>query len=183
MRSFTRIRCFFLFRLVVANLFEVGFVFFFLQIPAVGTSTQLSLALSMDGGRRRVGSLTLTVFARAPRVVAAKFSGTAAEIIVNFDKEVKFDGEESCGVFFEAVTVAKLGQGPECRLKTSQQLEITLGNGASIEVNDRLAFKENVFKARGQQFSRYLNGSFTVDFPDVQLKPAPVITGKGTPSF
>ena len=170
--------------LVVANIFGVAFVFFFfLQIPAVGTSTQLSLSLSMDGGRRRVGSLTLTVFARAPSVVAAKFSSTAAEIIVNFDKEVEFDTKQSCGVFFDAVTVAKLGQSPECRLKTTHLLEITLGNGASIVVNDSLAFKENVFKAHGQQFSKYLNGSFTVNFPDVPLKSAPVITGKDTLSF
>lgn len=183
MRSFTRIRCFFLFRLVVAKIFGVAFVFFFFQIPTVGTSTQLSLSLSMDGGRRRVGSLNLTVFARAPRVVAAKFSGIAAEVIVNFDKEVKFAGKDACDVFFEAATVAKLGQSPECRLKTTQQLEITLGNGASIEVNDSLDFKENVFKARGQQFSKSLSGSFTVNFPDVLLKPGPVITGKATSSF
>lgn len=137
----------------------------------------------MDGGRRRVGSVTLTVFARAPSVVAAKFSGTAAEIVVNFDKEVELAAMESCGVFFDDVTVAKLGQSPECRLKTTKQLEITLGNGATIVVNDSLVFNKNVFKARGQQFSRYLNGSFTVNFPDVPLKPAPVITGKDTPSF
>ncbi|KAK2568306.1 Polycystin-1 [Acropora cervicornis] len=144
-----------------------------MYVNSTNLKCKLSLSLSMDGGRRRVGSLTLTVFARAPRVVAAKFSGTAAEIIVNFDKEVKFAGKEACGVFFEAATVAKLGQSPECRLKTTQQLEITLGNGASIEVNDSLDFKENVFKARGQQFSKSLSGSFTVNFPDVLLKPTP----------
>ena len=63
----------------------------------------------MDGGLKRVGYANLTVFARAPNVTAAKFSETAAEILVSFEKEVEFDGEETCGAFFDSATVTKLG--------------------------------------------------------------------------
>ena len=148
------------------------------QIPTVPASTQFSLSVSMDGGRRREGFVNLTVFAPAPSVTAAKFTDTAAEIVIYFEKEVEFTGMASCSLFFDIANVTMLGQSPRCYLKTTQELEILLGTGATILVGQNLTFMDNVFKARGQLFSRYLNGSFPVGPPDIPLKPIPRITGK-----
>lgn len=141
-------------------------------------STQFSLSLSMDGGLRRVGSANLTVFDRAPTVTSAKFSDTAAEILVSFNKEVEFVGSETCATFFENATVVKLGERPDCFLATTQELEIILGLNPTILVNDNLMFKDNVFKARGEPFSKFLSGSSSVNSPDSPLSPVPEITGK-----
>lgn len=156
----------------------MAFFFLLFKISAVDTSTLFSLSLSMDGGLKRVGYANLTVFARAPNVTEAKFSETAAKILVSFEKEVEFDGEKTCGAFFESATVTKLGESPECRLRTTQELEILLGSSATILVGDNLVFKNNVFKARGELYSKYLtNGSSTVNSPDSPLTPVPEITG------
>ncbi|XP_068706586.1 uncharacterized protein [Montipora foliosa] len=150
------------------------------KIPTVPASTQFSLSVSMDGGRRREGFVNLTVFAPAPSVTAAKFTDTAAEIVIYFEKEVEFTGMASCSLFFDIANVTMLGQSPRCSLKTTQKLEILLGTGATILVGQKLTFMDNVFKARGQLFSRYLNGSFSVGPPDIPLKPIPRITGPTT---
>jgi len=150
------------------------------KIASVGMSTQFSLSLSMDGGLRRVGSANLTVFDRAPTVTSAKFSDTAAEILVSFNKEVEFVGSETCPTFFENATVVKLGERPDCFLATTQELEIILRLNPTILVNDNLMFKDNVFKARGEPFSKFLSGSSSVSFPDSPLSPVPEITGPET---
>ena len=55
---------------------------------------------------------------------------------------------------------------------------IRLGNGASITVGDSLKFKSNVFKALGQSFGRFLNGSFLVGPPSSPLIPVAEVTGR-----
>lgn len=132
----------------------------------------------MDGGLRRIHSADLTVFARAPNVTVAKFSDTAAEILVSFDKDVEFVGEETCNVFFDSATVANLGENPECSLATTQLLEILLGTNPSVLVGENLVFENYIFKASDENFSKYLSGSFPVRSPDSQLTPVPAITGK-----
>lgn len=141
-------------------------------------STQFSLSVSIDGGLKRVGSVNLTVFHRAPNVTTAKFSETAAEILVQFNKEVEILGGGTCSNLFENATVTKLGEIPECSLVNTQELEISLGNGATILVGANMVFKDGVVKARGEPFSRFLSGSFQVNSPESPLKPAPQITGE-----
>ena len=132
----------------------------------------------MDGGLVRVGNADLTVYARAPNVTGVKFSGTAAEILVSFDIEVDItSADETCDLFFTSETVAMLGNDPDCYMVDTQELEILLGYGANISINDNLVFKDNVVKSFGEQYSRFLNGLFPVNPPDNPLKPTPVITG------
>lgn len=132
----------------------------------------------MDGGLVKVGNAGLTVFASAPSVTSVKFSDTAAEILVQFDKEVDItSADETCQLFFTSETVAKFGNEPDCFLSDTQQLVILLGNGANISINENLVFKDNVVKAFGEQYSRFLSGSFPVNPPDNPVVPTPAITG------
>ena len=132
----------------------------------------------MDGGVKKVGHVNFTVYDSAPNVTATLFSDTADEIEVEFDKEVEFAVEETCDSFLESATVSKLGQDPTCSLRTTVELVISLGNGANITVGDSLKFKSNVFKALGQSFGRFLNGSFIIAPPSNPLIPVAEVTGK-----
>jgi len=133
----------------------------------------------MDGGLVRVGDTNLTVFANAPNVDRVKFSDTAGELLVDFDRDVAIcsSADESCQLYFTSGTVLKFGVEPRCLLVSNRQLVIELGFGANITIDDYLMFNDNVLKAHSEQYSRYLNGSFPVNAPDTPLKPTPVITG------
>ena len=150
-----------------------------LQAAAVDVSTHFSVSLSMDGGLELVGNADLTVYARAPNVTEVKFSDTAVKILIRFDKEAEIvNAEQTCHELFTSETVAMLGSYPDCILSHSQELQIIPGVGANITVGDNLVFNNNVLKARDEQYSRFLSGSFSVDSPDSPLRPTPVITGK-----
>ena len=151
---------------------------FSLKISSVDDSTQLELSLSMDGGLKQVGHVNFTVYDSAPNVTTTLFGDTADEIEVYFDKEVEFAVEETCDNFLESETVSKLGQDPTCNVLTTVELVIRLGNGANITVDDSLKFKDNVFKALGQSFGRFLNGSFLVGPPSSPLIPVAEVTGR-----
>lgn len=132
----------------------------------------------MDGGLVKVGDTTLTVFANAPNVSEVKFSGTAGELLVDFDIDVEITSEvESCQLFLASETIVMLGVGPKCFLVSIRELTIVLGYNANITTSDVLVFKDNVLKAHSEQYSRYLSGSFQVNAPVTPLKPTPVITG------
>ena len=132
----------------------------------------------MDGGLVQVGNTYLTVFASAPSVDGVKFSDTAGELLVDFDKDVEVTSEdELCELVFTSGTVAMLGDEPVCFILGTRELVIVLGYNASITTNDNLMFNDNVLKAHSEQYSRYLSGSFPVNAPDNPLKPTPVITG------
>ena len=132
----------------------------------------------MDGGLKQVGHVNFTVYDSAPNVTATRFSDTANEIEVYFDKEVEFAVQETCDNFLESATVSKLGQDPICRVPTTLELVISLGIGANITVGDSLKFKSNIFKALGQSFGRFLNGSFLIAPPSIPLIPVAEVTGK-----
>ena len=132
----------------------------------------------MDGGLKQVGQINFTVYDSAPNVTATRFSDTADEIEVYFDKEVEFAVQETCDNFLESATVSKLGQDPICYVPTTLELVISLGIGANITVGDSLKFKSNVFKALGQSFGRFLNGSFLTAPPSIPLVPVAEVTGK-----
>lgn len=132
----------------------------------------------MDGGLVKVGATDLTVFASAPDVTGVKFSDTAGQLLVDFDRDVEVaDADESCERFFTSGTVAMLGAEPKCFLADTRELVIVLGFGATITTDDDLVFNNNVLKAHSEQYSRYLNGSFPVSGPDTPLRATPVITG------
>ena len=132
----------------------------------------------MDGGLLKVGDTYLTVFASAPNVTGLKFSDTAGELLVDFDIDVEVtSADQSCELFLTSGTVAKLGDKPHCLLVSTRELVIVLGFGANITTNDSLVFSDNVLRAHGEQYSKYLSGSFPVNAPDTPLKPTPVITG------
>lgn len=118
------------------------------------------------------------VYAPAPQVTSVKFSETAAKILIQFNVEVQFvSAEETCDEFFIPATLTTLGGYPQCRLSHTQELQIIPGVGANISVGDLLEFKAGVFKARNEEYGKFLNGSFAVNLPDVPLKPVPVIKG------
>lgn len=132
----------------------------------------------MDGGLVKVGNADLTVYARAPNVIDVKFSDTVVKILIHFDKEADIvNADQTCHDIFTSETAATLGSDPKCILSNSQELEIIPGYGANITVGDSLVFNDNVLKARDEQYSRFLSGSFSVDPPDSPLKPTPIITG------
>ena len=149
-----------------------------LQVTPVDTSTHFSVSLSMDDGLVQVGNANLTVYARAPDVIEVKFSDTAVKILIRFDKDAEIvNAGQTCHELFTSVTVTTLGSNPDCILSHSQELQIIPGVGANITVDDNLVFHNNVLKARDEQYSRFLSGSFSVDSPDSPLRPTPVITG------
>ena len=132
----------------------------------------------MDGGLVKVGNADLTVYAGAPDVIDVKFSDTVVKILIHFDKEAYIVYvDQTCHDIFTSETAAMLGSNPECILSNSQELEIIPGYGANITVGDNLVFNDNVLKARDEQYSRFLSGSFSVDPPNSPLKPTPIITG------
>ncbi|XP_020629941.1 uncharacterized protein LOC110067014 [Orbicella faveolata] len=148
------------------------------KVTAVEVSTHFSVFLSMDSGLVLVGNADLTVYARAPDVIKVKFSDTAVKILIRFDKEAEIvNADQTCHELFASETVAMLGSYPDCILSHSQELQIIPGVGANITVGDNLVFNDNVLKARDEQYSRFLSGSFSVDSPDSPLRPTPVITG------
>ena len=132
----------------------------------------------MDGGLVQVGNADLTVYAQAPDIIEAKFSDTAAKILIRFDEEVEIvNADQTCHELFTSETVAMLGSNPDCILSHSRELQIIPGVKANITVGDNLAFNDDVLKARDEQYSRFLSGSFSIDSPDSPLKPTPIITG------
>ena len=147
------------------------------QVAAVDTSVNFSVSVSMNNGLVQVGNGSMVVYARAPNVTEVKFSNTGAKILVHFDSETEVASGDACSDFFSSETTAKLGISPGCAFVTTQDVEITPGRGAIISVGDDLVFKDNVFKAFGEPFSKFFNGSFPVSSPDNPIKPVPVITG------
>lgn len=132
----------------------------------------------MDGGLVKVGNADLTVFAGAPDVIEVAFSDTALKILIRFDKEVEIvNADQTCHGLFTSETVAMLGSYPDCILSNSQELQIIPGVGANITIGANLVFNDNVLKARDEQYSRFLSGSFSVDSPESPLRPTPIITG------
>ena len=119
------------------------------------------------------------VYAPAPQVTSVKFSETAAKILIQFNVEVQFvSAEKTCDEFFIPATLTTLGSYPQCSLSHTQELQIIPGVGANILVGDSLEFKAGVFKARNEEYGKFLIGSFAVNLPDVPLKPVPVIKGE-----
>lgn len=132
----------------------------------------------MDGGLVQVGNADLTVYVRAPVVIEVMFSDTAVKILIRFDKEAEIiNADQTCHALFTSETLAMLGSNPDCFLRHSQEFQIIQGVGANITVGDNLVFNDNVIKARDEQYSRFLSGSFSVKSPDSPLKPTPKITG------
>ncbi|PFX24468.1 hypothetical protein AWC38_SpisGene10933 [Stylophora pistillata] len=118
------------------------------------------------------------VYAPPPQVTSVKFSKTATKILIQFNVEVQFvSAEETCDEFFNNATVTTLGGYAECSLGHTKEVEIILGEGATINVGDPIEFKADVFKAHNEENGRFLNGSSSVDSPDVHLKPVPIIKG------
>lgn len=139
------------------------------------------MSLSMNCGLGRVGSANLTVYARAPNVTGVKLNNLATGIDVRFDKPVYFTSQltasETCGDLFNDETVNLLGISPDCYSIDYQEIAIDLGYNATIRPGDSVVFKDNVIKTRGEQYGRFLSGSFPVSQPDSPLKPTPVIRG------
>ena len=154
-----------------------GNVAFFSKVRAVRKSVNFSVSVSMKGGLERVGNARMVVYARAPNVTGVKFSNTGARILVQYDSPAEIFNGDKCSDVFSSETLALLGNNPECRSVTSTKLQIIPGRGANVSVGDSLAFKEDAIKARGETFSRFLNGSFPVNSPDNPVKPVPVIRG------
>ena len=146
-------------------------------MAAVDTSVNFSVSVSMDGGLLRIGKANMVVYARAPNVTDVKFSDTGAKILVHFDTQAEIASGYGCSDFFSSETFAKLGSNPRCFMRTTQDLQILPGAGASIVVGENLVFKNNVFKARREPYSRFFNGSFPIGSPGNPLVPVPLISG------
>ena len=131
----------------------------------------------MNGGLSRVGNASMVVYARAPNVTEVKFSNTGARILVDYDSAAEIFNGDKCSDVFSSETLAQLGDSPTCRNVASTKLEIIPGRGANISVGDSLVFKDEAIKARGEPFSRFLNGSFPVNSPDNPIKPVSIIRG------
>ncbi|XP_078368615.1 uncharacterized protein LOC144652478 isoform X3 [Oculina patagonica] len=151
------------------------------ESSTVSTSSTAFVSSIMPTATSSLVVVSSIVYVSAPDVSAVKFSDTAAKILVEFDKEAEtVDGDETCDNLFTIETIALLGSNPQCSFSHSQELQIILGGGASITVGDDLVFKDDVIKALGEQYSRFLSGSFEVHQPDNLLIPTPVITGSDT---
>ena len=153
--------------------FVFGNVPFLSQVGAVN----FSVSVSMNGGLERVGNANMVVYARAPNVTGVKFSNNGARILVDYDSAAEIFNGDKCSDAFSSETLAQLGESPGCRHVTRTKLEIIPGRGANISVGDSLVFKDEAIKARGEPFSRFLNGSFPVNSPDNPIKPVPIIRG------
>ena len=92
--------------------------------------------------------------ATSPITLQAQFSDSGGHIYVDFDQQTNkanVTGAFSCDVLFADQTVALLAAVPTdatCRFLSATQLDVVLGFGATVLVNDDLTWRPDVLRRR-----------------------------------
>ena len=125
----------------------------------------------------------------SPVTLQAKFSDSGGHIYVDFDQQTNkanLTGAFSCDVIFKAPTVAILAANPTdstCRFLSATKLDIVLGFGATVLVNEDLVWKPEVLKRRFVcsspqicfDYSESLEGKFRVKRPSNPVSPTAIL--------
>ena len=144
------------------------------------------------------GTMVFVGLQRAPMLLRAEFLSSGGGILVVLDQftdmgcvhghthslcnisAVQFDGD--CTFFFDDHIMQKLGSrsnllpysstshfSPECKWRSSQELQITLGYNASIKPGEYLCFLPKIRNENGT--SAFVSGSIFIDIPKQIVVP------------
>jgi hypothetical protein len=127
--------------------------------------------------------------ASSPRTLKAQFSDSGGHIYVDFDQptnKANVTGAFSCSLILEDESVALLAavsSDATCRFLSATQLDIVLGFGATVLVNDDLKWKLNVVRRRPvctfkdvcYDYSFALEGKERVKRPTSPVSPTAVL--------
>lgn len=129
-------------------------------------------------------------FQNPPSPAWTKFSNSGGRILVQFERPTDTanqSGVFDCSLLFSEETIASISQNPRdssCLFLKPHVLDITLGFGASIQVNDDLIWKPNVLRLKPVcvagtavcfHYSQAIEGATRVGRPDNPVAPVGII--------
>jgi hypothetical protein len=127
--------------------------------------------------------------ASAPLTLKTQFSDSGGHIYIDFDQQTNkanMTGDFPCNMLFAEITVKSLAATPsdaKCRFLSDKKLDIQLGFGATILVNEDLMWKPDVLKLRPActspeicfDFSFAIEGLVRIQRPTNPVSPTAIL--------